>query len=380
MALRLQRRSWKTSSGSVTEGWRLIVEDYTHGKRRDIYPRREDYARYGLDAADSYERAKEKLTVVRAANQVERTLERRAKIEHRLKKEDMKESAWLPRPLYRRFLEWLQERRVWDNIPSKTESHLRAMRKLILDVNVDPSEWPERPEKIYRWFLKNKLSLSYLDKVLPLLNEYGYYYCRELKKPFVPVNTPRGDVARRIDDANHEDRDGSQSASLPMDPLAHLPKLEPLGDARMRWVRLSLYFGLRPSEVDELEPLNKGRIWEAKKDEHGVWVLHFYQRKLVRIARERRWKRIPCILKEQADLIQEILHEMPIERPYHYNLSDALGPGHGLYAGRKGFEKLMRGKGQKNDNVSRWLGHQDIRTTEQHYREAEAVEYDPVKS
>jgi integrase len=377
VALRIQRRTWKTGSGSVSEGWRLIVEDYTHGKRRDLYPRREDYARYGLDPDDSYARAREKLTAVQARNRAERLLEKRARIEDRLSKEDLKESAYLPRTLYRRFLEWLQERRVWDKIPSKTESHLRAMRKLVLEVGVDPSDWPERPERIYRWFLSKKLSLSYVDKVLPLLNDYGYFYCREFKKPFVPIPAPRGDVARRIDDANQDEREGSQAASHPLEP-GHLVKLEPLGDARLRWVRLSLYFGLRPSEVDELVPVNRGRIWEARKDDKGTWVLHFYQRKLVRLERSRRWKRIPCVLKEQADLLQEILHDMKLDRPYHYNLSDALGPGYGLYAGRKGFEKLMRGKGQRGDNISRWLGHRDVTTTERHYREAEAVEYDPV--
>lgn len=378
MALRLQRRSWKNGDGSVSEGWRLIIEDYTHGKRRDLYPRREDYARYGLDPSDSYDRAREKLTVVQARNRKERLLEKRARIEDRLRQEDLKESAYVPRALYRRFLDWLQERRMWDAIPSKTESHLRAMRKLILDVNTDPSDWPDKPERIYRWFFASKLSLSYVEKVLPLLNDYGYFYCKELRKPFVPIPSPRGDVARRIDDENHKDRAGAQSASKALEP-GQLAALEKLGAERMRWIRLSLYFGLRPSEVDELIPANRCRIWEAKKDAAGTWVLHFYQRKLVKIDRSRRWKRIPCILKEQADLLQEILHEMKFDRPYHYNLSETLGQGYGLYAGRKGFEPLMRAKGQKNDNISRWLGHQDVKTTEHHYREAEAVEYDPVR-
>lgn len=378
VALRIQRRTWKTSSGSVSEGWRLIVEDYTHGKRRDLYPRREDYPHYGMDAADSYTKAREKLDAVQAQNKKDRTLERVARIKDRLKKEDLVETAYLPRGVYTRFLVWLQRRRLWETVPSKTESHLRAMRTLIKEVDADPSDWPEQPEQVYRWFLKRKLSLSYMDKVLPLLNDYGYFYCREFKKSFVPIPTPRGDTARKIDDANIDDRDGSQSASRPL-KVEQLAKLEHLGEARLRWIRVTYYFGFRPSEADQMELVNRGRIWKVTKDEKGMTVLHFYQKKLVKIERSRRWKRIPCILQEQADLLQELELGMAIARPYYYNLVDALGKGYGLYAGRKGFEPLMRGKKQRDRNVSRWLGHQDIKMTEQRYRETEAVEYDPVK-
>jgi hypothetical protein len=374
VALKIQRRTWKNGDGSVSERWRLIIEDYTHGKRRDLYPRKEDYGRYGLDPDDAYERAKEKLKIIRARDKKTKLLEKRARIEDRLKREDLKSSAYLPRALYLRYLEWLQERRVWTKIPSKTASHLRAMRRLILDVDTDPAEWPEKPQKIYHWFMSKKLSLSYLEKVLPLLNDYGYFYCREFQKAFVSIPSPRGDIARRIDDANHEDRAGSQSASKPLRPEM-LEALKHLGDAPMRWIRLSLYFGLRPSEVDELIPANRGRIWESKKDSRGTWVLHFYQRKLIRIARERRWKRIPCITREQTDLLREIENEMPVQRPYARQVQSRIGEGYGLYAGRKGFEPLMRSLRQEEANISRWLGHQNPLTTERSYRDQEAVDY-----
>jgi hypothetical protein len=377
VALRIQRRTWRTRKGAVSEGWRLIVEDYTHGKRRDLYPRREDYPAYGMDASDSYTKAREKLDSLQAQNKKDRKLERIARIQERLRREDLVEAAYLPSGVYRRYLDWLQQRRLWQSIPSKTESHLRTMRKLIRDVDTDPSEWPDRPELIYRWFLTRKLSLSYLDKVLPLLNDYGYFYCREFKKPFVPVPSPRGVIASRIDDANVDGRGGFHLPAKPLRPEM-LSKLEPLGDARIRWIRLTLWFGLRPKEADKMVPVERGKTWEVKRDGKGTLVLHFYQKKLVKIERARRWKRIPCILKEQVDLLQEIELGMSIARPYWYNFADALGQGHGLYSGRKGFEPLMRGKGQDGRNISRWLGHHDPKTTEKHYREAEAVEYDPV--
>lgn len=377
MALKIQRRKWRTRSGAFSEGWRLIIEDYTHGDRRDLYPRREDYGHYGLDPSDTYEVARGKLDSIQAQNKKDRKLERIARIQDRLKKEDLIETAYLPRGVYSRYLVWLQRRRLWETIPSKTESHLRAMRKLIMDIDTDPSDWPEQPEQVYRWFLTRKLSLSYVDKVLPLLNDYGYFYCREFKRPFVPIPAPRGDIARRIDDANIDDREGFHAPSKPL-RLEHLAKLAVLGPERARWIRLSYYFGLRPSEVDKLILANKCTVWEAKRDAAGTWVFHFYQKKLIKVERARRWKRIPCILKEQVELVQELLLGMPFARPYYYNISDTIGAGHTLYAGRKGFEPLMRAKGQTESNISRWLGHHDPKTTERHYRDSESVAYDPV--
>lgn len=377
MGMRLQKRSWKNKDGSVTESWRLIIEDYSTGERKDFYPEKKNYPQYGLNPSDSFEKAREKLTVLQAHNRVERLAEKRARIEDRIRESDLKESAFLPRSIYREYLSWLQSRRMWDSVPSKVESHLRCMRKLILEVNHCPSEWPNQPERIYQWFRKNKLSLSYIEKILPLLNDYGYFYCREMKMSFIHIPSPKGDVARRIEDANLEARDGEGSESKPILP-SDIPKLLNLPDSQLRWMRLSIYFGLRPYEIDDLAIKNQGKGWEIKTDDRGTSVLRIYQRKLIKVSRERRWKRIPCILPEQVELLNELRLALPFERPTVLTIERRLGQGHYLYGGRKGFEQYMRSMGQDFRNISRWLGHLDIRRTEWNYRELEAVEYDPL--
>jgi integrase len=374
---RIQKRKWKNRDGSTTESWRLIIEDYTGTDRVCHYPARDDYARYGFSASDTYDQALEKLKTVRAQAKVQRDLEQRAKIERRIKADDVVESAFVPRQLYRKFVKELCERRMWtDGVPDKSRFHLNCMRRMLLELKTCPSKLSMRPELVYNWFYSKSLSLSYIQKVLPLLNDYGFYYCDAFGKSYRAIKSPKGLSAQKIDDKNFDERGGKTNASKPLE-LEHLAKLDALPDPQRRWVMFSFYFGLRPSEVDALKPISQTKTWGVNKDQRGTPVLAFYQKKLVKIDRERRWKRIPAILPEQVKLLQEIAAGREVKRPYSYVFDD-LGEGFGLYAGRKGFEKLMRELGQSEQNISRWLGHQTIQTTEKHYREIGVVSYDPL--
>jgi integrase len=381
VAYRIQKRSWKKADGTVTESWRLIIDDYTSGEAVSSYPDKASYWKLGFDPNASYEDAKATLKVIQARNKISRAMERKAKLHAERIKAEQIESAYLPQHLYRSFLSWLKEKRLWDELPEKVSSHLLCMRKIVQEVNACPSTWPDSPEKIYRYFLRNKLSISYIQKVLPLINEYGFFYCREMGKPFLPISMPRGDMAQKIDNTNHNARNGKQAPSKPILP-AHLSALQSLPPEQLRWVRAAVFFGLRPFEVDRLNKrnLDKDSGWKISKDENGTYILHFYQHKLVRVTeRARRWKRIPCILPEQIEILDELHQGLPTKRPYCKTLQSHLGAGVGLYGGRKAFEKLMRSKGQDFRNISRWLGHTDVNRTERNYRETEAVEYAPIK-
>lgn len=374
MALRIQRRSWKNQDGSVSNSWRLIVDVYTGSDVTSEYPPKAKYASYGLNPDDTYEVAVEKLKVVRASREIVRRRMRQAKVEKRIKADALKESAYLPNSIYLHFVEWLKNRRMWDEVPEKEQSRLRTMRKCILEMGACPSTWPDKPELIYKWFRSQSLSVSSVEKLIPLLNDYGYFYCREFRKPFLKIPPPRGDVLRRIEDANLDKRGGKTNTSNPL-TAELLTKLEDLREDQFRWMRLSFWFGLRPEEVDSLKPRNQTRNWKITTDSNKIAILHVYQTKLVKIERARRWKRIPAILPEQRKLIKELESELPANRPIVKTIRHRLGDGFGVYAGRKGFEKLMRAYGQDDRNVSRWLGHQDINRTETNYRELEAVSY-----
>jgi hypothetical protein len=366
MALRIQPRRYTKKDGTVSESWRLIVDEYgKDGKRaRSIYPEPKDYRHYGLNPDDTLAEARRKLDSVRAAERAKKTLEKRAKIEQRIRDEERLESAYLPRHVYEKFLKFVLQRRALDTVPPKMRSHLLTMRRCIHDLKLDPSEWPTRPGAIFRWFEKNGYSVSYLEKILPLLNAYGFIYCREFAQPFLEVPMPTGALLERINDANYEARGGRTNESLPL-TVELLEKLASFAPEKLRWLERSFWFGLRPGEVDSLTAKNRGVKWDVytlTSNRKRIPVLKIYQAKLVTIARKRRWKHIPCLLPEQVRIAREIENGLPASRPYARFIQARLGPGYGLWGGRKGFEKLMREAGRSEITVARWMGITDFRT------------------
>lgn len=381
MAVKIQVDRWKRKDGSISESWRLVITDFTSNPPIPICPPKEDYLRYGLSADDPLEVARKKLKALQAKNKLERLAERKAKIGKRLEREALKESAYLPAGLYLGFLEWLKDRRLWDEIPDKTQVHLRKMREIILEANICPSEMANRPERVYRFFLTKKLSMSYMHKILPLLNLYGYYYCKERKLPWLDIPLPTYDLTAKIQTANLKARNGKRAPSRVITEgdllkVANLPEGQPL------WMEYSFYFGLRPHEVDLLTPKNEGITWRvtARVTAKGkLPVLEINQPKLTTIPEpERRWKRIPCILPRQEELAKLLQSGVKIQRPLLKSLQARLGEGYTLYAGRKSFAKFMRSHKQDRIHISKWLGHQNTKTTDRHYDDFEAVDYTPI--
>lgn len=374
MALRIQSRSWKNRDGSVTNTWRLIVEDYTGEGRKSRYPKPTEYGQYGLSPNDPIEVAKGKLKTLNASAKVKRWNEHKAKISERVKQDGIRESAYLPKGLYQGFITWLCKRRMWKEVPEKTQSNLACMRKLVRDLDLHPSEWPSEPEKIYQWFIDRSYSVSYVDKVAPLLDAYGYYYCLQFQKPYLKLPKPSGPILQRIEEAYYEKNHGQTKASEPIG-LSKMDQLEDLGDEQVRWMRISVLFGPRPIEIDRLTLKHRGKYWDVRTDENGTPILSIFQTKLRRLEPARRWKNIPCLLPDQKKLIEEIEAGKPIKRPYSKTLQARLGYGHRLYGGRKNFEDLMKTLGQDDINVSRWLGHRSMKRTDDHYRKVGRVDY-----
>lgn len=376
MNFRIQKRQWENADGTVTVTWRLMIREYDrHGNKTDIYPEKRTWPKYGFNPDDTIEQAKEKLLIARNTEKLKRDAFKRAKIESRLKREDMLESTYLPADLWKRFVQFYIGRRGWDELPPKVDSHLRAFRKMVKTINVEPAAWPEQSGKIYAYFTKKGLSFSYFKKLHPIINAYGYFYCKHFNQPFLEVPAPPSGFVERINDANFESRDGKTNESQPLTP-ALLEKLQHWEAPQYLWMRLSLYFGLRPKEVDSLTPNNKGKRWDVSPDKKGTPILSIYQPKLVHLPRDRRWKYIPCILPEQRELTLELLGASPVKRPHVKYLKKNLGPGFNLYAGRKGFDPLMRAIGQKAENIMRWEGRRDFRDLEAELNQKSASSYE----
>lgn len=112
-------------------------------------------------------------------------------------------------------------------------------------------------------------------------------------------------------------------------------------------------------------------FWRVEQDGNGVDLLHVYQSKLTSISPKNRWKAIPIITPEQKQALRMIVVGEAIERPLPKTVQKYFG-------GRKGFHSLMQDRQQSSEDISRWLGHSSIKTTQQHYIERQRVLSDAI--
>ena len=250
---------------------------------------------------------------------------------------------------------------------------------MICEVQTEPKDYHEYPERFYQYVVKHCYSPSYLQKMLRIVNYWGYFVCRHQKQPFLPVPWPRGQAKERIADAYFDQRPhGLESAPLLPNELekARSNLLTPA----YNWLFMSVWLGLRPSEIDSLVPKKKMKNWRIEKDKQGITILRVYQPKLVSIEREKRWKGIPILFDQQVQALEFIKSgefKRPLTKTIHLHISER----HNNYGGRKGFMDLMLGLGQKFENVSVWLGHTTLDRSLRNYKNKQIVNYDiPLKS
>ncbi|MBI3295429.1 MAG: site-specific integrase [Deltaproteobacteria bacterium] len=134
------------------------------------------------------------------------------------------------------------------------------------------------------------------------------------------------------------------------------------------WLFISVWFGLRPLEIDELQDKD---TWTIRK-EGNIQVFTVYQSKLTSISRDKRWKLIPILFPEEEEAMR-IIKSGEFSRPLVKTLETKVGEGITCYGGRKNFTDLMLDKGYSLESISAWMGHSSIETTWQKYKNRLAV-------
>ena len=81
---------------------------------------------------------------------------------------------------------------------SHARSKWNAAKKMIGALKIAPSEWYYYNKEVYDYFHEQQLSISYTISILSLVNAWGYFICRKLAKPFLPVTRPRGYERQRL--------------------------------------------------------------------------------------------------------------------------------------------------------------------------------------
>jgi hypothetical protein len=228
------------------------------------------------------------------------------------------------------------------------------------------------------------LSLSYCRKVLAVLNKWGAFFClkeEESGPPFQQVPFPNAYEAGILQ-AAFSSNGSKRKESEPLDPRRLEAVASRFAPEQYRWLHVSVWFGLRPGEVDNLGTRDSGgspKFWRIETHASGREVLCVYQPKLVALEKSKRWKKIPVLYREQEVALEVIRSGQALKRPLAKTVEKHVGPGTRLYGGRKAFTDLMLDRGQHLENIFAWLGHQSIDTLWKHYRNRSWVHFDEVQ-
>jgi hypothetical protein len=351
--------------------WKLQFESWKGGKRKINDVPVTDWAPLGFHPQMTLEQARARAASIRAQKELARHEERRNAIHQRLAHENLIVEAYLGPKLVEEFERTkLFSRLTQDQITQqKLRSHWKAAKDAIFAIKTEVTEWQDAPEKFYDYFGRTCISPSYASKLLRLINMWGFFYARKHRLPFMPIPAPRGREKERLADTYFDKTKGESNQSSPLTPAMLEGASSKLRPDNYQWLHLTVWLGLRPSEVDRLKVARNYRLAQ----EGETQVLWVYQEKLVNIPRDQRWKPIPCFLPEQRAALEYIAMGQ-FRRPLSKTLA-RLWPGVGLYGGRKGFVDLMLGQGQSLEDISIWMGHRTIERTWRNYANRQRVNF-----
>lgn len=339
-----------------------------------------EFQRLGFHAEMTLEQAKARRDQLNAQAHLQATEEKRVAIGRRLEREEKTLDAYLDRSDVAEFEQTILFARLESDSPrnrAKVDSHWRMARRIICELKLEPQDWEFHRKRFYDAFAKRKLSPSYTQKIIAILNLWGRYHSRKYRKFFELLPFPRGHEKERIADRYYDKNEhGNVSEPITPEMLANVEgRISP---EWYHWFYLSVWFGLRPFEVDQLAKPPDPRTWTIGAA-GGAPFLAVYQTKLSAVPREKRTKIIPCIVKEQTEGLR-IIREETFTRPSHNrHIHPYFGEHVTLYGGRKGFAQLMRGLGQSIEDYTSWLGHQTMERTFKDYKDKQAINFTPVK-
>lgn len=242
------------------------------------------------------------------------------------------------------------------------------VKKIISELAIDTQKFHDEKQKFYNYYKNKKWSPDYIKKLNRLINLYGQYVGRKTNQFYQDI--PR--ISNVLKERIMELREGEIGLKSAADPLLwkDLKNVKTKFENRhlleqWNWLFISLWFGLRPKEVDSLANTKTWRV-EYDKD-HKVKVLYVYQSKLVSVQKDKRWKPIPIYFEEQREAFKLILSGR-FNRPLNKTLKNIFNTKIESYSCRKGFTDLMLDKGFQLEDISIFLGHADISMTWKHYK------------
>ena len=284
----------------------------------------------------------------------------------------IKSTALFPERLTNLFVDYIKDN-WWGGAYNLKKAILNfsTAQKIVSDLNLLPPEYFNKKNLFYKYFEKQGYSPSYIEKLLKIINQWGEFYSEQTMSYFKKVPNPQGHILEKIKSNTKADGEGATPMT---EDIINSVKGMPKGQKEYLYV--CFYFGLRPSELDQMIKDNKS--WNVTT-QGKTPILSVYQGKLSSVQNNRRWKSIPAILPQQVKALS-FLTSNQIKKPLVKTIKRALPQFNkiGLYSGRKGFTDLMLDKNQSLENISMWLGHASIDRTWKNYKNKNLIKFDPV--
>lgn len=352
---------YRVKPASSAPGFKILFEWIEGGKRQTKALPKQDWGSRGFHLQMTWDQACSRRDALNAQEKLKGIEKKRHKIAARQEGIKLKQTAYFPPADLRGF----EEKYGLNDPNSKKRSYWNKARQIVEAVALPPEEWEDSPEKFYREYIKHKMSPAYVQKVQPLINRWGAFMSKRYKMPFLPLPAPPKGWAADIAETHFaKTRSRGNRESEPLTPEALQKQAAKLTERHYRWLILSVWFGLRPIEVDSLKQPSSKRTWFVFEGGSAKYLC-IYQSKLKGVEPKKRIKRIPCYHPEQVKALSVIGPD--IKRPNSKTMFKRFGPNITLYGGRKGFVKLMKSFGHSFENVSAWLGHLDVNRTYQDY-------------
>jgi hypothetical protein len=344
-----------------------LIERTGKEKPRSVNKHSQEALQLGFKPDMSYEEARVRIEKIKAEEWVQRHEQvesNRTALRNRLK---MYRNALIPDLYATEFEE------IWLNEHNIRVSHWNTLQKIIYKIPIHPTKWFKQPSLIYKQF--EGYRHGYYKKLLRYLNIWGYFVCEKEGKAWKDVPMPGPSMQLKLE-AKAKFR-SSESLPLTFEKLAET-KNKWLA-SHYNWLFISIAFGLRPREVNNLLSDNPELYRLTEDKEHG-WVLEVFQEKLRerKVPKNKCWKYIPTVLPEQR-LAVLLIQFRAFRQPSRMKFQQVLGLGYSGYAGRKNFVQLLKDAGYDLFACRDWMGHLSIKTTEKSYETRGKVSYHTKK-
>jgi hypothetical protein len=253
-------------------------------------------------------------------------------------------------------------------------------KKVLVELKLPPKQYLVSKERFFKEFERRMFSADYSNKLIWLMNKWGEFYSIKTDSAFQKIPRPRGNQLQIIKKANTK-KVGRRKKSKPItwktlkDSKSNW-EIAGLMD-QWNWLAVALWFALRPLEVDSLTADKRADRRESEdtcwmitaSDQHdGIMELRVQQTKLMGLAWEERWKRVPVYFQEQKDLVA-IIESGKLKRPLVKTIRTYLKDEYDTYSPRKGATDNFLGLGVEFADASIFLGHHSVNQTWSAYKD-----------